>query len=549
MLVLINAMKSISRSIGRNVLIGIIVLSISVSSCVALAIRNAASEAETAGIDMVNITGTITVDRQKLMEAAIGNSGGQGGRPDMSGMRELLSKYQDLSLSELQTYAQSDYVKNFYYQSSISLNASGDLEPYSTQTSGNSNSGSANNSNRTDNRIPGGGMGGPGMPGGGGMGGGFTMGDFTVTGYSSEDAMTKFINGTAKITDGEMFDVSSSDMKCLISSELAAFNGLSVGDTIVLANPNAEDETYTLTIAGIYTDSSSGESGNQMRFSTSMDPANLICISYGSLQVIKDHSASVAKTETNDYGMETTTAITDQFTGTFVFANLKNYNLFGEELRTKGLSEYYTLSSTDINNYEASLLPLKNLFRFAATMLIVILAIGAVILIVINVFNIRERKYEVGVLTAIGIKKSKVALQFVTELLCVTLLFIVIGAGVGAVVSVPVSNSLLSTQIEQMQSKSSAQNENFGRPGRPGDMDGNMPQMGGGRWSMGGGMLSVFSGNQGKVNYLDKINATVNFRVIAQLIVIGVVLTIISSLAAVIFVMRYEPLKILANRT
>jgi putative ABC transport system permease protein len=158
MLVLINAMKSISRSIGRNVLIGIIVLSISVSSCVALAIRNAASEAETAGIDMVNITGTITVDRQKLMEAAIGNSGGQGGRPDMSGMRELMSKYQDLSLSELQTYAQSDYVKNFYYQSSISLNASGDLEPYSTQTSGNSNSGSANNSNRTDNRIPGGGM-------------------------------------------------------------------------------------------------------------------------------------------------------------------------------------------------------------------------------------------------------------------------------------------------------------------------------------------------------------------------------------------------------
>jgi len=538
MLVLINAMKSISRSIGRNVLIGIIVLSISVSSCVALAIRNAASEAETAGIDMVNITGTITVDRQKLMEAAIGNSGGQGGRPDMSGMRELMSKYQDLSLSELQTYAQSDYVKNFYYQSSISLNASGDLEPYSTQTSGNSNSGSANNSNRTDNGTP-----------GGGMGGGFTMGDFTVTGYSSEDAMTKFINGTAKITDGEVFDVSSSDMKCLISSELAAFNGLSVGDTIVLANPNAEDETYTLTIAGIYTDSSSGESGNQMRFSTSMDPANLICISYGSLQTIKDYSASVAKTETNDYGMETTTAIRDQFTGTFVFSNLENYNLFGEELRTKGLSEYYTLSSTDINNYEASLLPLKNLSRFAATMLIVILAIGAVILIVINVFNIRERKYEVGVLTAIGIKKSKVALQFVMELLCVTLLFIVIGAGVGAAVSVPVSNSLLSSQIEQMQSKSSAQNENFGRPDRPGDMDGNMPQMGGGRWSMGGSMLSVFSGNQGKVNYLDKINATVNFRVIAQLIVIGIVLTIISSLAAVIFVMRYEPLKILANRT
>lgn len=48
MLVLINAMKSISRSKGRNILIGIIVLAISASCCVALAIRNAANEAESA---------------------------------------------------------------------------------------------------------------------------------------------------------------------------------------------------------------------------------------------------------------------------------------------------------------------------------------------------------------------------------------------------------------------------------------------------------------------------------------------------------------------
>lgn len=99
------------------------------------------------------------------------------------------------------------------------------------------------------------------------------------------------------------------------------------------------------------------------------------------------------------------------------------------------MSEYYTLSSSDIISYESSLLPLKNLSSFATTLLILVLSIGAVILIVINVFNIRERKYEVGVLTAIGIKKGRVAMQFVAELLFVTLLFIFIGAGVGAAVS------------------------------------------------------------------------------------------------------------------
>jgi len=464
----------------------------------------------------------------------------------MSNFRDLMSKYQDLKLEELLSYADSDYVKNFYYSMSVSLDAAGDLEAYSTSSSGSSgNSGSTNNKGG----FPGGQSGIP----GGIMSGGFTMGDFTVTGYSSEDAMTKFINGTAKITDGEMFDVTSSDMKCLISNDLALFNGLSVGDTITLANPNAEEETYTFTITGIYTDSSSGDSGSQMRFSTSMDPANLICISYNALQSVIDHSVTVASTETDDNGMESSTAINGQLSSTYVFSNKENYENFGAELKTKGLSDYYTLTSSDINNYESSLLPLKNLSDFATTLLIIVLVIGAVILVVLNIFNIRERKYEVGVLTAIGIKKSKVAIQFVTELLCVTLLFIIVGAGIGAAISVPVSNNLLSSQIKQMETQTTNQDTNFGRQSgqnRQNGRNANPPQfMQGGFGNPGGSMLDVFGGDQSKVNYLDKINATVNFSILVEMIGIGIILTLISSLAAVIFVMRYEPLKILANRT
>ena len=47
----------------------------------------------------------------------------------------------------------------------------------------------------------------------------------------------------------------------------------------------------------------------------------------------------------------------------------------------------------------------------------VILIIGGIILAVLNVFNIRERKYEIGVLAAIGMKKTKIALQYAIELL------------------------------------------------------------------------------------------------------------------------------------
>lgn len=546
MLIIRNAMKSISRSKGRNILIGIIVLTIAVSSCIALSIKKAAKEAEEAGLEQVNITASISVDRQKMMEEMRNNTGSDG-KPDMSGMREAMAQYQELSLEELENYAQSDLVKSFYYTQTISMNASDELEPYSTESEDTASSAASSFSG-----TAGGGRGMPGMGMDGGQGGregpmtfgGRAMGDFSVTGYSSEEAMTKFVSGTARITDGSLFALSADDLGCLISSELAAFNSLSVGDSIVLTNPSAEGEAYSFTITGIYTDSTSGDAGNQMRFSTSQDPANLICVSAESLQWILDYSESVATVSNDDGGNESSTALNGQVAGTYVFADKDSYDAFEEELTNMGLSEYYALTSADANNYASSLVPLQNLSKFATTLLWIILAIGAVILIVLNVFNIRERKYEVGVLTAIGIKKGKVALQFVTELLCVTLAAIVIGAGIGAAASVPVSNSLLAAQVEQQQTQNQSQNENFGRPDEPGN-----GFAGGGAGMRGGTMMDMFAGGAQNVTYLDQINATTDFSILLQLIGIGVGLTVLSSLAAVIFVLRYEPLKILSNRT
>ncbi len=60
-------------------------------------------------------------------------------------------------------------------------------------------------------------------------------------------------------------------------------------------------------------------------------------------------------------------------------------------------------------------------------------------------------------------------------------------------------------------------------------------------------MLDIAAGGA-DVTYMDKINATTDFTILLQLMGIGVGLTIVSSLAAVVFVLRYEPLKILSNR-
>ena len=294
-----------------------------------------------------------------------------------------------------------------------------------------------------------------------------------------------------------------------------------------------------LNVVGIYTDSSSNESSFSPMGMTSSDPANQIYMSYTALQAIADKSE-----ESNDEDSDT--SITSTLNATYVFEDVDAYEAFETDVRDMGLDDSYTVSSQDLSSYENSLTPLNTLSTMAGWFLLVILIIGAVILIVLNIFNIRERKYEIGVLTAMGMKKGKVALQFITEIFIVTLVAVIIGVGIGAVSSVPVTNALLENQISSQQSQSQQIEKNFGRSGdmQQGNMpDGDMPSDKGEKGSGFGG----FFGNSSQ-NYVSEINSAMNFTVVLQMLGIAILLTLVSGAVSMLFVMRYEPLKILANR-
>lgn len=445
-----NALRNLLRSKGRNILIGLIVLVIAVASCLALSIRQAAATARESGLENLAVTGQISLDRQAMMQK-IQQEGGD--------MKNAFRSMESLSLEEMQTYAKSQYVKDFTYTLTTSLNAGEGLE--AVDTSGSSDSGG------TQPQQP------PNLPDGGkggrspmeGMG---AQGDFTLVGYSSHSAMTAFVAGTCQVTDGEVFDEAAAEPVCLISDELATLNGLQVGDTLALVNPNDETETVTLTIAGLYHNSAAGaEQGGMMKgFSAASDPANQIYLSYPALKAITDASAAAAVTSTDEEtGVTGTTALRAQTAGVYSFADTAAYEAFQADARAMGLSEDYTVTSTDVEAYEQSLLPLQNLSKFAAWFLLVVLLIGGVILIVFHIFNIRERKYEIGVLTAIGMRKSRVALQFLTELFVVTFAFLLLGIAIGGAASVPVTNALLASQISAQETQQANRQQNFGRPG------------------------------------------------------------------------------------
>lgn len=555
MYILKNAVRSISRSKGRSLLIGIIVLALSVASCLGLSIRQAAEKARKTALEGLTVTAQISVDRTNIMQNLRPEQGAEDGSFDRESFKENMQNIKELEIDELKRYAKLDSVADFYYTSTVSVNGSDTLEAVTTSSD-------SEDSNATAQTAPNSpdGMSGRGGKGGFMMGGMGAQGDFTLVGYSSDTAMTDFITGVSAVSDGEMFEQGTDEYNCVISDELAAFNDLSVGNAITVVNPNNEEETYILNITGLYTNSQSTVSsdGNMRGFSAADDPANRIYTSSTVVNAICTVSESAAVTETDEEtGRTTTTAMPVQNSGTFVFSSVKDYEKFSEDVYNAGLSTDYTVSSSDVSVFEQSIVPLENLSEMALYFLIVVLSIGAVVLIVLNIFNVRERKYEVGVLTAIGMKKRKVSLQFILETLIITMTFLVIGGTVGAVTSVPVTNSLLKAQIQSQESQQSSQMQAFGRgeildigngaaPEMPRGETGNADN---GDRGFKGGFGGFMSGMMDRsTEYISTVNSAADLTVILQLLLIGAALSLIASAASIVFIMRYDPLKILANR-
>ncbi len=556
MYILKNAFRNIVRSKGRNILIGIIIFIISASLCIGLSIRQAASNARETTLDGLTITAQISVDRNAMMEKAMGEKMDEDGEPREKNFDRSSFKgfSESLSIEELTTYASASTVDDFYYTITSSLNGTDDFEPVSDSvTSDDNESETSNDSTQTENLPQNGQTPDPMGDRGGMMGGGknnlmLGNGDFSIIGYSSDTAMTDFINGTSTITDGVVFEEGTSDYDCIISSELATYNSISVDDKIVLSNPNDEEEIYELTVVGIYETTESTESKGMSQMFSFADPSNEIYMSYNTLKSIVDNSESVATTTTDDNGYENSTKVFSQSSGTYTFKTVEDYEKFTEEVYELGLSEDYAVTSTDLSRYEQSLVPLETLSTIAGYFLIVIIAIGALILIVLNIFSIRERKYEIGVLTAIGMKKSKVALQFISEMLIVTLIGVIIGGAVGAVSAVPVADIMLENQIVAQQQTQQNQMNAFGRqPGGIGDFGGGntntppeIPDNSHNDQNIGS------APNQN--NYISEITAAVDITVLLQLLGICVLLALLASAVSVTAIMRYDPLRILSNR-
>ena len=212
-------------------------------------------------------------------------------------------------------------------------------------------------------------------------------------------------------------------------------------------------------------------------------------------------------------------------TPSFILKDESSIEGFKAEVKEKGLNDFYTIN-TNLDELKNATKSIENVKTFATTFLIITLVIASIVLFVINMINIRERKYEIGVYRTIGISKFKLTIQFVLELLIVSIIMLCIGAVIGTFLSKPIGNTLLASEIEASEEANEQISSNFGR----------------------GGPME-FNNGRVQVQAYDSIDAVVDFTVIAELLGIGIALTIISSLASMISIQRFSPLTILKERS
>jgi len=122
---------------------------------------------------------------------------------------------------------------------------------------------------------------------------------------------------------------------------------------------------------------------------------------------------------------------------------------FEAELRSRGLPDTYSVVSEELS-FENVTGNLENLHNLSLTFLVIVLILGAFIMVLLSAISIRERKYEVGVLRAMGMKKKKVALGLWIEIITITCICFALGMGAGTMLSQPISDVIMTGQADSI---------------------------------------------------------------------------------------------------
>lgn len=449
MYILKNSIKNLFRNKGRNIIIAIIILSMLTFTAISMIISATTDNVIKDYKEQFGSEIYLQYDEAKIREEQ--QNGGWADIPEIS---------DDLKIA----LSDSEYLK----ETMIHIL----FQAYAKELKGIDQEESVSDSNIYDGPL---------------SGEAYYEANVSVHGYNTPEIMRDFKEGKRKITSGRMF---SENNECVISEDFAKLNNLKVGDEISISDceKGAKFAPLELTVTGIYFDSTENKFGY---VSAMTNPKNDILTTY---ETMKNYQNNVAKKKL--YTVD----------ATYYLKNPDMLEAFNKEAHNKGLHKNYMMS-TDVLSYNSIVKPAESLASVSNIFLIFVLIIGSAILILLSILSIRERKYEIGVLRAMGMKKWKVVRGILYEALITTAICLTIGLSIGVVTAQPVSD---------MITKNTQHNEQ-----------------------------NNFAGAQVEQ---EEINVSLTPKAIINVSVIAFILVVISSSIGVLYILRYEPMKILSER-
>lgn len=425
-MVLKNALLSIKKSIGKSLLLLVIMALIANLVLAGLAIKNATEKSMAQVRSSMGATATLSYNMQKLMQ----------NRKKGASMASVMKA---MKMSTADQLKHLKYVQSYNYSVSVGVNSSS-IDPVKVSNSSSSNTqqgtppGKARSSGSAQNKM--------------------TETSFSVSGNTTMKKISSFTNGSYKLISGRLLN-SSDDGKnyAVISSALASDNDLKVGSSFkVYSTTSSGKKTYvTLKVIGIYKIQSSSASMDNM--SDRQNPYNTIYTPLKTAQTLNHSTTTITSA----------TYYLDDPAHTFAFAKLAK--------KTSINWNTYALQTSD-EAYEASVSSLKNMEKFANIFLVVVIAAGAIILALIIILTLRSRFYEFGVFLSLGESKAAIIAQQLVEVGLIAVLAFMLSLGTGKMVANSISSMLTSTSTQTAVSASSSQKgpSGPGAQGGPGGM-------------------------------------------------------------------------------
>jgi len=263
------------------------------------------------------------------------------------------------------------------------------------------------------------------------------------------------VNGNASLVQGRTFneeEITNADYVALISDKVAQQNNIFVGDVIYLQNTFSmwrEDNTMeeykrdiALEVIGIFTpkvEQSDENNGGWIDYT----PFNRIYVPNGVV-----HAENRWLNEQYAIAYPDSNIKIDQvyITPTFVLNNPEDVESFRTEAMNF-LPDYYKVTVSS-DAYDSVAGPIK--FIGSLSNIILYVAIGATILILslVVILFLRDRKHELGIYLALGESKSKVVGQILIEVVSISLIAITLSLLTGNSIAESTSQSMMDLRNE-----------------------------------------------------------------------------------------------------